>query len=142
MRAELWPDRAPLEQQQQVEQLLSGQAGLKETGRYQGYLAEDPLSGQPLGLLELGLHEEGRGHLEGLYVTPERRRQGIGGSLLRWAVAELQRWGCRSVTSESWGEHTPGCGLPQRCGFVALDDHGLLEYRGPRLWPELPAPSA
>lgn len=137
MRRELWPDC----QDEEMDGLLGAEPNPEAPGRYRGYLAEDPLSGEALGLVELGEHPGGRGHLEGLYVRPAARRRGVGQALIRWAVAELERWGCTPITSDTWVHQKVSQRLHLRCGFAESerDEHEVRYiYRGEPLWPRLP----
>lgn len=141
MRRELWPDC----EDEEIDLLLGAERGLEGTRRYRGYLAEEALGGEPLGLVELGEYDDGRGHLEGLYVRPAARRKGVGRALIRWAVAELERWGCSPITSDTWVHQEMSRRLHLRCGFEesGRDEHEVrFLYRGEPLWPRLPTVSA
>lgn len=134
MRRDLWPACEP----EEIEVLLGPDRGLDEAVSYRGFLARDPLSGEVLGLVELGEYRDRRGHLEGLFVRPQARRRGVGQALVRWAVAELGRWGCQSITSDTWTSQEVSQRLHARCGFeeVERDDKEVrYAYRGPSLWP-------
>lgn len=128
MRADLWPDCEP----EELEILLGPDQGLEGSKRYRGYLAEDPLTGEVLGLVELGEHQGGRGHLEGLYVVPELRRGGVGEALVHWSIAELRRWGCTTITSDTWVDQEVSRRLHRRCGFEEIgQDEREVRFRLP-----------
>lgn len=58
--------------------------------------------------------------LEELYVRPEGRGRGIGGELLRAALAHAAAAGCLAMDLEVEEAHARAASLYRRAGFVAL----------------------
>jgi GNAT superfamily N-acetyltransferase len=65
--------------------------------------------------------------LEELFVRPERRAQGIGGELLRAALAHASSTGCLAVDLEVEEAHEKASNLYRRAGFVALRRHRFYQ---------------
>ncbi len=89
MRAQLWPEMSEPEQGEELQELL-------DKDRYCGWIAR--LEGRPVGFAEASLRPYANGcegrpvpFLEGVWVDPLERNQGIGQALIQaieaWAVA-------------------------------------------------------
>lgn len=85
--------------------------------------------GKAVAFLSLSRGENGAGVVESLYVLPEYRGQGIGGALLRHAVAWAETQGILQLVSVCEAADTKGCALRRRMGFRAtgMQDSFLLE---------------
>ena len=103
LRHALWPDATLEEHARDVERFLSG----NRHEPVEVLIAFDD-KGLAVGFVELSIHNivdscstERVGYLEGWYVVPEIRRQGVGAAL----VAAAERWatqqGCREFASDS-----------------------------------------
>jgi aminoglycoside 6'-N-acetyltransferase I len=110
LRAELWPDHLPEALVCEVDSYLAG-AGLWTFGTdsipFLVLVAVRPDTGI-VGFLEVSLRpwaDKCRtapvGYLEGWYVRPGWRRQGIGGTLVRAAEAWARSRGCREMASDA-----------------------------------------
>lgn len=115
LRQALWPDATAAEHLQE----MAGQ--LAELGRFGPFIAT-AADGMPLGLAEVALRADyvngtdssPVAFLEGLYVVPAVRRQGVARRLLQAVAAWARAQGCRELASDT-----------------ALDNHvGQLVHRG------------
>lgn len=117
LRRKLWSDTA-------LEAHLADIARMLGQERHRAYLALGP-DGAPLGFAELSLRDYANGctaqpvpFLEGIWVEPGHRRQGIGRRLLEKMTQELKEQGFRELCSdagirnkashrahENWGFH-------------------------------------
>ena len=57
------------------------------------------------------------GYLEGWYVDPAYRRQGVGAQLLAEAEAWARTQGCREMASDTWPENLISQRVHQALGF-------------------------
>jgi len=100
MRQTLWPDCPPDKHQQEMEQIL-----LEEDN--QAIFICESSEKERIGFLEASLRDQAEGcetspvgYIEGWYVDPKARRQGIGSAL----IAAAERWanskGCREIASD------------------------------------------
>lgn len=106
LRQELWPDstRDDLEKEQQ--------AILDDPGRNAVFVAEAP-TGEVVGFIEVslrgwaeGCRTQPVGYIEGWFVSPARRRKGIGATLVKAAETWALSQGCTEMGSdaETWNE--------------------------------------
>lgn len=118
LRCMLWPDARADEHLREIGQLLA------EPGRYAAFIALS-VRGEPLGFAEASVrHDYVNGcdtspvvFLEGIYVAPNARRQGIAGAL----CASIEQWGASHACSE-FASDTPlgnasGQALHRALGF-------------------------
>ena len=118
LRHALWPDSSAAEHAEELRHQL-GSAALPLV-----LLAQDP-DGRIIGFLEAGLrsHAEGCdasqpvGYLEGWYVDPAYRRQGVGAQLLAEAEAWARTQGSREMASDTWPENLISQRVHQALGF-------------------------
>ena len=117
MRRILWEDCPDEEQAREIAEILDGDS---ETA----FLAERP-GGPPCGFLEAalrsrvdGCESSPVGYVEGWYVDPDMRRQGVGRALVEAAEAWARSKGCRQMASDAelWNE-------------VSHRAHGAIGYR-------------
>lgn len=113
----LWPaepDEHQLEMQEQCEQ----------PGRYAQFIAYSS-DGEPQGLVEVALRSDyvngtdssPVGFLEGLYVDPRFRKQGIAGMLVRAAEQWAREQGCTEMASDALLENTASHAMHASLGF-------------------------
>ena len=107
LRQALWPESSRAEHQSEMVSFLADPA------RYVHFIAYDT-SGQAVGLAEASLRSEyvngttssPVAFLEGLYVAPQARRQGVASELVRavagWGLAA----GCRELASDALLDNT------------------------------------
>ena len=103
LRRALWPEGSEREHRDEITRFLAGQLAMP----LEVLLAVDG-SGAPVGFVELSIRPYAEdcttdrvAYLEGWYVVPEARRQGVGRAL----VAAAERWaraqGCREFASDA-----------------------------------------
>jgi len=118
LRMALWPECPPAEH-------VAEMASIATTPqRFIAFLAYEP-SGNPIGLAEAAIRTDyvngtstsPVAFLEGLYVAPEYRAQGIARSL----VAKVEQWastsGCHELASDALIENTRSHAMHRRLGF-------------------------
>ncbi len=117
LRMALWPaERA--EHQQEMQDLCA------QPGRYAQFVAYSSL-GEPQGLVEVALRSDyvngtessPVGFLEGLYVAPSFRRQGIAAMLVRTAEQWVKEQGCTEMASDALLDNTASHAMHQALGF-------------------------
>jgi ribosomal protein S18 acetylase RimI-like enzyme len=90
---------------------------------------EDVSSSRLIGSLVGEEREPGTGHIAVLAVHPDKQRQGLGESMLRWALAEFQSNGARRATLTTNTDNAPAIALYRKLGFVP-QEFGF-DYRRP-----------
>lgn len=116
MRRALWPHGTETEHTEEMAEYLADQD-------LAVFLAFDD-SGEPCGFAEACLRSHAEdcttgpvGYLEGIYVPPERQRQGAGRALVAavrdWAIAS----GCREMASDCLHDNHGSIRFHQRVGF-------------------------
>jgi aminoglycoside 6'-N-acetyltransferase I len=117
LRMALWPaDR--LEHLQEMQELC------EQPGRYAQFLAHAG-SGEPQGLVEVavrtdyvnGTDSSPVGFLEGLYVDPVYRHQGIAGLLVQAAEQWVREQGCSEMASDALLDNTASHAMHLALGF-------------------------
>ncbi len=118
LRRALWPDQDPDELQREMEEIRADSEGQPV------FVAEGP-DGRLCGLLEVSIRSSAPGctsdrigYLEGWYVDPAWRNQGLGRRLVMAAEAWARAAGCREMASDT----TPGYPLSPGA-------HGALGYQ-------------
>ena len=125
MRQALWPECPQAEHREEVDRFF---AGCFPRGPWAVLLAEDP--GRVLGFAELSIRPFAEGcrsnrvaYLEGWFVVPEAREQGVGRAL----VAAAEEWGrskgCREFASDADPHNDVSKAAHTALGFV---DVGLV----------------
>jgi aminoglycoside 6'-N-acetyltransferase I len=101
MRTALWPDETPPEHDKTVDELLGDRDFL-------GLIAE-ATDDTAVGFAEIAVRKYANGcdtrpvaFLEGVWVKPQFRRQGIGAGLIAHAEALLAARGFRELGSDTW----------------------------------------
>jgi aminoglycoside 6'-N-acetyltransferase I len=103
----LWPDESG--HASHIRGLLTGTA--RSTQPLVLLVAE--AAGKLVGFIEVGLRSHANGcdairrvgFLEGWYVAPRFRRQGVGGKLVAAAEKWCRAQGCREMASDTWANH-------------------------------------
>ncbi len=115
LRRELWPEAG----EEGVEALLEG---LQQAA----FVAE--VEGELVGFVEVGLrpYAEGCetspvGYLEGWYVRPPWRRQGVGRVLVERAEAWARDQGCTEMASDAQLENLPGQEAHRHLGYQEVE---------------------
>lgn len=100
MRAALWPDEDARILAEETDKILGGDDGW-------AFIAQTP-NKQPLGFAEIAIRKYANGcetqpvpFLEGIWVAPEFRRQGVGQALVRYVEAFLIARGYRELGSDA-----------------------------------------
>lgn len=122
LRLALWPEA------KREEHLAEMQEFLATPERYGQFIARSP-ERRPLGFAEAAVRNDyvngtqgsPVAFLEGIYVTPEARRQGVARALVR-AVADWgKRKGCAELASDALLDNTVSQAVHARLGFVETE---------------------
>jgi aminoglycoside 6'-N-acetyltransferase I len=128
----LWPDGPVEEHARELTGFFSGNAPGTLPQTY--FLAEDR-DHRPIAFIQVGLRSHAEscdparpvGYVEGWFVQPEFRRQGIAARLL----LEAERWarshGCREMASDSWIDNQVSESVHLALGFEIVDR--CIHYR-------------
>lgn len=118
LRMALWPDASAIEHQEDMDDQVSS------PDKYVQFLVSSD-SGQPIGLAEAsvrvdyvnGTDSSPVAFLEGLYVVPEARQQGVARAL----VAAVRAWalnrGCKELASDTSLDNVASQTAHSRLGF-------------------------
>ncbi len=82
-------------------------------------VAEDFGSGRVLGMACVWIVGD-EAHLLRIAAAPDRRRCGVGGDLLAWALDHARDAGCTTMTLEVAARNEPALGLYRRAGFAII----------------------
>jgi aminoglycoside 6'-N-acetyltransferase I len=134
LRKALWPEGSDADCQQEMAGFVSA------PDRYGQFMVRSD-DGRPLGLAEVSIrtdHVNGTrtnrvAFLEGLYVTPESRRQGVARALLVAVAAWAQARGCTELASDTQLDNTLSQTVHTRLGFEETE---RVVYFNMRLGPE------
>ncbi|KFI05240.1 aminoglycoside 6'-N-acetyltransferase [Massilia sp. BSC265] len=99
-----------------------------QPGRYAQFIACSRL-GEPQGLVEVALRSDyvngtassPVGFLEGLYVDPAFRKQGIAAMLVQTAEEWVRRQGCTEMASDALLENTASHAMHRALGFAETE---------------------
>ena len=126
LRCALWPDHGVKEHRQEIAGFLSGST----TEPAAVFLALSD-EGNFVGLIELSIRVYAEGckqanpaYVEGIYVSPGQRRQGIARKLLCSAEDWARENGCGEIASDSLPDNTPSAELHTSTEF---QDAGLIQ---------------
>jgi aminoglycoside 6'-N-acetyltransferase I len=118
LRNELWPEESADESRAAVEDMLA------KPERFVAFVATDS-SGELTGFAEAALRSDyvngcttsPVGFLEGLYVVPERRRQGVARALVSAVEAWVREHGCSELASDALVDNADSHDLHRAVGF-------------------------
>jgi len=125
-RAALWPDASHEEHAGELATMF--EKGSPSTLPTIHFVAETP-DGQLIGFLEAGLrsHADGCdpshpvGFLEGWFVDPAFRRQGVGRKLVAAAEDWARSQGCSEMASDTWINHDLSQRAHEALGYDVVD---------------------
>jgi aminoglycoside 6'-N-acetyltransferase I len=122
MRQALWPDEDLERHRDEIRQFLQGR--LQEP--LQVLLALDP-AGTAIGFVELSIRAYAEGcesnrvaYLEGWYVVPQARRQGVGSALVRAAEDWGRSQGCGEFGSDALLDNDISAAAHRALGFTEI----------------------
>jgi aminoglycoside 6'-N-acetyltransferase I len=129
LRQALWPESSKDEHGEEIEQFFSGRS--REP---LAVLIADDQTGQQVGIAELSIRPCAEGcrtnrvaYLEGWFVTPEARRQGVGRVLVESAEKWARAQGCKELASDTQEDNVASIAAHRAIGFT---DAGRLQcYR-------------
>lgn len=120
MRQALWPEASDGEHGSEIEQFFTGRS--KEP---LAVLIAESETRQPIGVAELsirpcaeGCRTDRVGYLEGWYVMPESRREGVGRALVDAAEEWARAQGCREFASDTQPENAVSVAAHEALGFA------------------------
>jgi aminoglycoside 6'-N-acetyltransferase I len=121
MRVALWPDCPPEKHRQEMAEIL------RDTERGTVFVSVAP-DGRLQGFVEASLrsdHVEGCqtrpvGYVEGWYVEPEFRHQGVGRALVAAAEDWARAKGCREMASDAEIENLASQAAHRRLGYAEV----------------------
>ena len=126
LRRALWPEGSEVEHREEIDRFFAGQF---PHGPWTALLAEDP-DGRLLGFAELSLRPSAEGcqsspvaYLEGWFVLPDVRRQGVGRLLVAAGEAWGRSQGCTELASDTSPENEVSAAAHRSLGF---DDVGMV----------------
>ena len=120
LRRALWPEGSVAEHREEIAQFFAGEA-------------PDPLAvlfaldstGRAVGFAELSIRRNAEGcrsdrvaYLEGWFVVPEARRQGVGRALIAAAEAWGRSQGCREFASDAQADNEISAAAHGALGFT------------------------
>ncbi|HKD80516.1 MAG TPA: GNAT family N-acetyltransferase [Candidatus Angelobacter sp.] len=122
----LWPDGPVEEHTRELTAFFSGNARGSLPLTY--FVADDPNHG-PIAFIQVGLRSHAEscdparpvGYVEGWFVQPEFRRQGIAAQLLEEAERWARSQGCREMASDSWIDNLVSESAHLALGFEIVD---------------------
>jgi aminoglycoside 6'-N-acetyltransferase I len=122
---ELWPEGPLAEHQAEAALILAGSP--PSTMPLVVFVAET--DDRVIGFIEVGLrsHADGCdtrhpvGFIEGWYVEPAHRGQGVGRALMGAAENWARSQGCRELASDTWIDHEPSQRAHEALGFEVVD---------------------
>jgi len=119
MRRALWPDGSAGEHEEEIERFLSGRSG-----EPLAVLIADESTQGPVGFVELsrasaeGCRTSRIAYLEGWFVAPHARRQGVGRQLVDAAEGWGRAQGCTELASDSAPDNLASLAAHRAIGFV------------------------
>ncbi|HKF61770.1 MAG TPA: GNAT family N-acetyltransferase [Dongiaceae bacterium] len=121
MRQALWPGADASELAEETAAYFAGRGPLATVMLCE---AED---GEPIGMIELSLRSHADGcrsspvpFVEGWYVVPDARRQGVGAALMAAAEAWARAGGYSELASDTELENEAGSRAHAACGFEEI----------------------
>jgi len=122
LRHALWPERSAAEHRAEIDRFFAGDA--REPLAV--LLAEDG-TGCPVGFAELSIRAYAEGcstdrvaYLEGWFVVPNARGQGVGRALIEAAEQWGRAQGCRELASDAEPDNEVSAAAHRALGFVEV----------------------
>jgi aminoglycoside 6'-N-acetyltransferase I len=122
LRHALWPEGSEAEHREEIDRFFAGD----EQEPLAVFLAEDG-AGCPVGLAELSIRTSAEGcssdrvaYLEGWFVVPKARRQGVGRALIAAAEEWGRSQGCREFASDAQPNNEVSAAAHRALGFVEV----------------------
>lgn len=122
LRCALWPEGSADEHRRELADFFSGSS----RQALEVLVAEDA-EGQLIGFCELsirpcaeGCSTDNVGYLEGWYVIPSARREGVGRALVEASEAWARAQGCVEVASDAEADNHVGAAAHRRLGFAEV----------------------
>lgn len=119
LRCALWPDGSRAEHREEIDQFFAGEAADP-----QAVLLAVQESGRAVGLAELSVRPCAEGcrtrdvaYLEGWFVEPSTRRQGVGRALVAAAEAWARSRGCQEFASDTQPDNLVSVAAHRALGF-------------------------
>jgi aminoglycoside 6'-N-acetyltransferase I len=132
LRSALWPHHDETHHSRDAADFFAGRSAEPAAV----FLARNA-NGVAIGLVELsirafaeGCESRGVGYIEGIYVTPDARRQGVGRALLAAAGIWARGRGCAEIASDTAPENEASSALHATAGYR---DIGLVRCWARRL---------
>ena len=131
MRRALWPDCPPAKHRKEMDEILA------DDNEQPAWVAESS-AGELAGFLEAsvrnyadGAGRQNVGYLEGLYVKPKYRRQGVARELIMAAEEWAVRRGFSHMGSDTWVGNTRSYMVHQAMGYkeVGRDVHYVKKLK-------------
>ncbi len=121
MLVALWPKASTRDHGRQIRSVLSGRP--RSTLPLTMLVAERDRT--LAGFVEVGLRSHANGcdpiravgFIEGWYVVPGQRRNGIGRALFQAAERWCRRHGCREMASDTWADHRASIAAHAALGY-------------------------
>ena len=134
MRAALWPLHDPDLLRKEALMVLANQPFYRDELSWTVFIALRQ-TGQPGGFLELTVYEKldfcresPVGYIEGWYVDPDLRGQGVGRELVETAIRHLQENGIREIASDVELDNLTSHLAHVALGFEQTHDDGVCAF--------------
>jgi len=121
MRLALWPRHS-------AEDLRSEMQGMLANPQREAVFVAEEHDGGICGFAEVSLKESAPGcstspvgYLEGWYVDPDRRQQGVGRRLVEAAEIWARKQGCQEMASDTWSDNAVSRGAHASLGFEEVE---------------------
>lgn len=129
LRLQLWPDASRAELAEDIDLFLAPDAVDV------AFVAEDG-KGLLVGIIEGSLHAHAPGcvtsavgYIEGWYVKPDYRRQGIGRALVKRLEGWAKERGCSEMASDTGSDYPLSPAAHESLGYVEVSRYGRGECR-------------
>ncbi|MEA2236177.1 MAG: aminoglycoside 6-N-acetyltransferase [Thermoanaerobaculia bacterium] len=125
MRAALWPEESEGELASEIDCFFSDPA--TATSFLSAVFIGEDRTGAAAGFIELFVRNYAEGcsgavpHIEGWYVNPESRGQGLGRALMHTAEEWAREHGFRELASDTTISNEPGQRAHQKLGFQEVE---------------------
>ncbi len=132
LRMALWPDSSSEEQAAEIEQFMAGE----RSPDLQAVFVCPRAEGGLCGLVEVSIHREAPGcktdrigYLEGWYVDPDRRAQGVGRALVEMAEDWAWAQGCEEMASDTTPDYPLSPAAHAQLGYREVERYFRKDLR-------------